>query len=316
MAASAGLHKPCKVAAPFLLRFFPPSMSDLTKGYLLGLAAVVIFGLTLPFTRIAVSELDPYAVSLWRAVVATGVAAIFLVATRQPWPRPSDLARLAATGAGVVLGFPVLSSVAMQWAPAAHGGVVLGALPLATAIMGAVLTGERPAPAFWAWSVIGSSLVIVYALWDGGAELHAADTLLVLAVISAAAGYAIGGDLSRRLGGWQVISWVLVVSLPLTLPLALWRLPELNWQASWPAWGSFLYLAVMSQFAGFFFWNAGLAKGGVAKVGQVQLLQTFVTLAAAALMLGEALTARTLVFAVAVAAAVWFGRKARVVRRG
>ena len=291
-------------------------MSDLTKGYLLGFAGVVIFGLTLPFTRIAVAELDPFAVSLWRAVVATGVAAAFLFATRQPWPERADLKRLAATGAGVVIGFPVFSSVAMQWAPAAHGGVVLGALPLATAIMGALLAGERPSPLFWLWSIAGSALVIVYALWDGGAELHAADTLLVLAVISAAAGYAIGGDLSRRLGGWQVISWALILMLPLTLPAALWRLSGLNWQASWPAWGAFLYLAVMSQFAGFFFWNAGLAKGGVAKVGQVQLLQTFVTLTAAALMLGETLSVRTLAFAVAVAGAVWFGRKARVVRRG
>jgi drug/metabolite transporter (DMT)-like permease len=180
--------------------------------------------------------------------------------------------------------------------------------------MSTIFAGERPSPAFWMWSTLGSTAVIVFALWDGGAALHLADTLLVMAVIAAAIGYAAGGDLSRTLGGWQTISWALVIALPLTLPATLLLLPGVNWQASAPAWSSFVYLALMSQLLGFFAWNKGLATGGVAKVGQIQLLQTFVTIAASAVMLHETISLRTITFALIVAACVWFGRKATVRR--
>ena len=290
------------------------TVSRQTQGYLLGFVAVVIFGLTLPFTRTAVAELDPLFVSIGRTVLAGAVAAALLIVARQPIPRNGDLLRLVSTAWGIVIGFPVLSAIAMQWAPASHGGVVLGALPLATAVMSAIFAAERPSRAFWLWSIAGCAAVIVFALWDGGAALHIADSLLVLAVIAAAAGYAIGGDLSRRLGGWQVICWALVVALPVTVPALLFLLPSTNWSASPAAWNSFVYLALMSQLLGFFAWNKGLALGGVAKVGQVQLLQIFVTIAASALLLGETITVRTPVFAVIVAVCVWFGRNARVAR--
>lgn len=282
------------------------------RGYLHGLVGIVIFGLTLPFTRLAVGELDPIFVSVGRTVVAAGAAALLLTLTRQSWPRRRDWLRLLLTAAGVVLGFPILSAIAMQGAPASHGGVVLGVLPLATAVMASIFARERPSAAFWFWSLAGSLTVVLFALWDGGTALQAADTLLVMAVLSAAMGYAVGGDLSRSLGSWQVICWALVAALPVTLPLVLWRLPGIDWSASWPAWGSFLYLSLMSQFLGFFAWNNGLSLGGVAKVGQVQLLQSFVKLGASALLLGETVTLRTFLFALLVAACVWFGRKAKV----
>jgi drug/metabolite transporter (DMT)-like permease len=284
------------------------------KGYLLGFLGVVIFGLTLPLTRIAVLELDPLFVSIGRTVLAAAAALSILMLTRQPWPSRADVPRLATIAGGVVIGFPVFSAIAMQWVPASHGGVVLGMLPLATAAMSPIFAGETPSRAFWLWAIAGSAFVVIFALWDGGTTAHLADLLLALAILAVAIGYAAGGDLSRRLGGWQVICWALVIALPLTLPVSLTLAVRTDLSASSPAWLSFLYLSLMSQLIGFFAWYQGLAIGGVAKVGQVQLLQIFVTILASALLLGEAITPRAIAFACLVAACVWFGRRAAVTR--
>ena len=287
-------------------------MTDTKRGYLFGFIGVVIFGLTLPFTRIAVAELNPMFAAIARTVVAAAIALPLLLLTRQPKPQRSDLPRIAITILGVVIGFPVLSAIAMTTVPASHGGVVLGSLPLATAAMSTIFAGERPSRAFWLWALAGSAAVITFALRDGGTSVHAGDALLVLAVLAAGMGYAAGGDLSRRLGGWQVICWALVCALPLTVPWLLIMLSTVELHASPKAWGAFLYLSLMSQLIGFFAWNKGLALGGVAKVGQVQLLQIFVTISASALILAEPVTLRSVVFALIVAACVWFGRKAVV----
>lgn len=286
--------------------------SDTTRGYVLGFIGVAIFSLTLPFTHLAVSELNPLFLSLGRTVVAAMVSILILLVTKQPWPSKQDVARLAIVAAGVVFGFPFFSAVAMQTAPASHGSVVLGLLPLATALMSTIFAGERPTLKFWMWSVLGSALVVTYALWDGGAALHGADSLLVLAVIAASMGYAAGGTLSRKLGGWQVICWALVIALPLTLPITLYAANQIHSEVSITSRMCFAYLALMSQLVGFFAWNKGLAIGGVARVGQIQLLQTFMTLLASALLLGETLTLRSLLFAGLVALCVWFGRKSQV----
>jgi drug/metabolite transporter (DMT)-like permease len=187
-------------------------------------------------------------------------------------------------------------------------------LPLATAFMSTIFAGEKPSPKFWGWSILGTCLVITFALWDSGAELHSADILLVLAVLSASMGYAAGGQLARKLGGWQVICWALVFALPITLPITLYLSRDITGQESWIGWGCFAYMGIMSQLVGFFAWNKGLAIGGVAKVGQVQLLQSFMSLLAAATLLGETVSTRMIVFAVLVAGCVWFGRKAQVKR--
>jgi drug/metabolite transporter (DMT)-like permease len=290
-------------------------MKSITRGYLLGFLGVAVFSLTLPLTRLAVREFDPLFLSIGRTVVAALVALPLLLLTQQPRPDSSDLKTLVIIVAGVVLGFPILSSIAMKTAPASHGSVVLALLPLGTAFMSTIFAGERPSRAFWMWSLLGSSTVIVYALWDGGVALHGADSLLVLAVIAAAMGYAAGGHLSRKLGGWQVICWALIVALPVTLPLTYYLSHGVTGQESIQAWGCFGYLGLMSQLIGFFAWNRGLAMGGIAKVGQVQLLQTFMTQLAAGLILGEQLTLRSLFFAFLVAVCVWFGRKAQVLRK-
>jgi drug/metabolite transporter (DMT)-like permease len=287
------------------------NLASTTRGYIFGFIGVAIFSLTLPFTHVAVRELDPVFTAMGRTVVAATAAIIILLVTRQPRPSKQDMVRLMIVAAGVIFGFPLFSAIAMKTATASHGTVLLGLLPLATAFMSTIFAGEKPTQRFWLWSILGSALVVTFALWDGGRELRGADTLLLLAVITASMGYAAGGSLSRKLGGWQVICWALVVALPLTLPITLYTIKDVS-TVSVTSWISFAYLSLMSQLIGFFAWNKGLAMGGVAKVGQVQLLQTFMTLAAAALFFGDAFTPRSVVFALLVALCVWFGRKAQV----
>lgn len=290
------------------------SRSEL-RGLLYGLAGVAIFGLTLPAMRVAVAELDPFFVGLGRSLLAAVLAALALFGSRQPWPTRSDLGLLVVTSLGVVFGFPALSALAMVYGQAGHGGIVLAILPLATAAASVIFAGERPSLGFWLCGLAGSAAVLAYAVLDGAFErvgLGAADLLLVAAIVAASIGYTTGAMLSRRLGGWQTISWVLLLSVPVLAIVVPILSGPINWSASPRAWGGFLYVAIFSQFLGFFFWNKGLALGGIAKVGQVQLLQTFVTLAGAALLAGEEITRLEIGFAVLVVGLVALGRRMRV----
>jgi drug/metabolite transporter (DMT)-like permease len=224
------------------------------------------------------------------------------------------LKALAITAAGVVLGFPLFSSVAMQYVPASHGAIVLGIMPLATALFGALRFGERPSVGFWVAAAIGSGLVVIFALQQGGGQLHVADLALFIAVIAAAMGYAEGGRLAQTMGGQQVIAWALVLSMPLVLPITLWFAWRYGMNASVGAWTGFAYVSIFSMFIGFFFWYKGLALGGIARVGQVQLIQPFLTLLGAAVILGEVLEWRTFLFALAIIAVVAIGRKMAIRR--
>lgn len=283
-------------------------------GLVLGLTGVVIFGLTLPATRAALNGLDPWLIGLGRGLVAAFAAAIVLLATRQKWPPRETWASLAIASAGVVLAFPLLATLAMQYVPAAHGGIVLAILPLATAVAGVISAGERPSKGFWACSIAGTAAVLAFALIEGaGAEgVRTADLLLAAAIVAVAIGYAEGGVLARSMGGWQVICWALVIAAPILLAVLIFMGTPINWSAPASAWAGFLYLALFSQFIGFFAWYQGLALGGVAKVGQLQLLQTFVTLGAAALLLGEQITWIEIGFALLVVALVAAGQRMRV----
>ena len=285
-------------------------------GLVLGLAGVVIFGLTLPATRVSLNGLDPWFIGLGRGVVASGAAIIVLAATRQSWPPKQAWRALVIVAAGVVLGFPLLATLAMQYAPASHGGIVLAILPLATAAAGVISAGERPSAGFWLCSLAGTAAVLVFALIEGAGDagVQRADLLLAAAIICAAIGYAEGGALARSMGGWQVICWALVIAAPILLAVLIVTGTPINWHAPAPAWAGFLYLALFSQFLGFFAWYQGLALGGIAKVGQLQLLQTFVTLGAAALLLGEAITGFEIAFAMVVVALVAAGQRMRVAR--
>jgi len=286
-----------------------------TLGFLLGFVGVVIFGATLPATRLAVGSFDPWFITFARATGAALPAVALLAVLRRRFPR-GQAGLLAIAALALIVGFPGFSSLAMTSVPAAHGGVVLGVLPLATAAAAVLVNGERPSPAFWLLALTGAGLVAAFALRDSAqgwaAGFAAGDIWLAAAAISAALGYAISGRLARQMPGWEVISWALLMALPIAAPLTalLWRADYLAAPVShWTALG---YLAAFSMFLGFFAWNAGLAMGGIARVSQVQLLQTFVTLAISAALLGEAVSLEMLAFALAVSAIVLLGRKARV----
>lgn len=284
-------------------------MQNETKGMLLGLLGVTAFGLTLPATRVAVPYLDPVFIGLGRAVVAAFFAILFLLWFRQKIPSVQHIKKLAIVALGVVVGFPVLTSWAMQYIPASHGGVVLGVLPLATAVIGVLIGNEKPSMRFWLVGVVGSGLVVVYTLLQGAGSLHIADLALLAAIIFAAMGYAVGAKLSKELGGWQVICWALVLTLPFVLLPAILTAPESFSSIPLEGYVSFFYLALVSQLLGFFVWYKGLAIGGIARVSQTQLLQPFITLLASVFLLGEVVNAMTIVFIFLVVCTVWIGKK-------
>jgi drug/metabolite transporter (DMT)-like permease len=285
-----------------------------TKGMVYGLIGVAIFSLTLPFTRLAVAELNPVFIALGRAVVA-GLAAIALMwHLRAPWPTMRQWRGIAVTALGCVVGFPLFTSFAMRHVPASHGAIVVGILPLATAVCGAIRFGERPSAGFWGTAMLGSGIVVAFAMWQGGGRLQLADLALFVAVVAAGIGYAEGGRLSQAMGGQQVISWALILSLPFLLPVTLWSALHYGVAASPQSWFAFAYVSLFSMFIGFFFWYKGLALGGIARVGQVQLLQPFLTLVAASLMLGEVLDWRNLLFAALIIALVVIGRRMPIKR--
>lgn len=283
-------------------------------GLALGFVGVVVFGATLPVTRLALASFDPATITVGRALLAGLAAALLLAATGRRFPR-EHLGPLVVIALCVTVGFPGFMALAMRSVPASHGGVVLGILPLATGLAAAFVAGERPSRRYWLFAVAGAAIVTAFTLRDGLHGLSLGDLHLVLAGVAAAVGYAYSGRLARSMPGWVVISWVLVVALPVMALAILPLVPAVNWQAPARDWAAMLYLGLMSQFAGFFFWNAGMAMGGVARVGQVQLLQTFVTLAVSAVLLGETIDAVTIAAATAVAAVVWLGRTAPVGRR-
>ena len=295
----------------------PAAASDDARGMLLGLIGVAIFSLTLPFTRLAVRELDPLFLTLGRALGAAVLAAGWLRLRRVAWPGRAALWPLAIVALGCVLGFPLLSSSAMRTVPASHGAVLAGMLPLATALYAALRGYERPSKGFWLVALLGSGLVVAFALGQGGGALQKADLLMFGAIVAAAAGYAEGGRLARTLGGQETICWALVLAaVPAAVLLAAFEGDQFGrLGAVGPAsWLGFAYVTTFSMFIGFFFWYRGLALGGVARVGQVQLLQPFLSLAGAALLLDETLTAANVGFALAVIAAVALGRRMQVRR--
>jgi drug/metabolite transporter (DMT)-like permease len=254
-------------------------------------------------------------IALGRAVVAALLSALFLIATRAPWPRREDWLPLAITAGGVVFGFPLFTSVAMRYVEAVHASVIVGVLPLATAAVGALLHRQRPSLGFWACAAAGSVLVVGFALLKSpqGLALHTADVLLLAAMLCAAVGYGYGARLSQRMRAEHVICWALVIALPLTLPFALAARPQ---GALAPAaWWAFGYVAVFSMWIGFFAWYRGLALGGTVRVSQVQLVQPFLSMLFAVPLLGERLDALTLGFALAVIATVFIGKKMPV-RKG
>ena len=291
-----------------------PASGTASRGYALGLLGVAIFALTLPMTRLAVGEasapqLPPAFVTAGRAALAGLLSIAYLRWLGASLPARRHWRSLAVCALGTVVGFPLCLALALRHVDAMHAAVVTGVLPLGTAMAAALALRQRASAGFWACALAGCALVIAFAALRGGGRLSAADALLLAAVASASIGYVAGARVSSVLAAEQVICWVLVLSLPLTLPAML---------ATWPAdaravrpaaWGGFAYVTLFSMWLGFFAWYRGLVMGGVMRVSQVQLLQPFLALLAAVPLLGERLEATTLAFALAVAAVVFLGKR-------
>jgi len=249
----------------------------------------------MPFTRVAVGGLSPLFIGSGRAVVAALLATAALTFTRQRLPRGEQWPRLVVVGGGIVVGFPLLTSYALTSVPASHGAVVIAVLPAATAVMAVLRGHEQPPFAFWVASGLGAVAAIGFAAVQSGgtADLHWSDLLLFGAVLAAAVGYAEGGLLARELGAWQTVSWALVVCLPLMTLLATVSALRHTPDGSAAQWAAFAYLGVVSMFLGFVAWYRGLAIGPMAQVSQVQLVQPVMSIAWAGLLLGEHLSAAT-----------------------
>lgn len=284
-------------------------MDRTLAGLINGMIGVVIFSGSLPATRVAVMQLDPIFLTAARAAIAGFLALALLLIFRQKRPGRSDMVSLTIVALGVVLGFPLLTAFALQHVTSAHSIVFIGLLPLATAIFGVIRGGEQPKPAFWTFSLLGSALVVGFAFSQGFAAAPLGDALMLAAIVVCGLGYAEGARLSRTLGGWQVISWALVISLPIMLVLSIILMPSSFEQIEMPTWLSLAYVSLFSMLIGFVFWYRGLAQGGIAAIGQLQLLQPFFGLALAATLLREPVSLLMLATTLAVILCVAGARK-------
>ena len=260
-------------------------MNKETKGMLIGFIGILIFSLTLPVSKIAVLSFNPYFIAFGRATLA-----------------------------GLVFGFPIFTTIAMIEGSSSHGAVILGMMPLATTVIGVIRFKERPSLGFWLVSFLGAALVVVYALLKSSGDFTYIDGLLVAGGICACVGYVEGGELSRKLNPRAVISWALVISLPITIVMSYFTFGVQYIDAGLMAWTILIYLSLFPMFIGFFFWYEGLAVGGIARVSQVQLIQPFCTLVAASILLGDSLTIVNLVFAFLVVSTVILGKRMLVKR--
>lgn len=258
------------------------------KSWIYGGIGVLIFAGSLPMTQLAVNQLNPWLVTGLRGVIAGAIALILLKTRQQPIPTGKQWKILAVIAAGVVLGFPLLTALALQYVSSAHSVVFLGLLPLCTSLFSALREKHIPGPLFWCFAVVGSACVVGYAISQITATSLVGDALMLAAIITCGLGYAEGAALSRKLGGWQVICWALVVSLPVLLPLTVVLLPAAHLQnIHFSTIAGLVYVTLFSMLIGFFFWYQGLALGDTAKISQLQLLQPFIALGLSALIMGD-----------------------------
>ncbi|MGY4628716.1 DMT family transporter [Bradyrhizobium sp. USDA 4486] len=284
-------------------------MQSAGSGWGSGILGVIIFSGSLPATRVAVGGFSALFLTSTRAIIAALIGAAVLFLLRQARPERKDLASLAIVSIGVVVGFPLLTALALQHTTSAHSIVFIGLLPLSTAIFAVLRGGERPQPLFWLFAVLGSATVSGFAMSSDGSASLTGDLLMVAAIVLCGLGYAEGAALSRRLGGWQVISWALLLALPLMVPVAALTSP-LAWNdVGAPAWIGLAYVSVFSMFLGFIFWYRGLAIGGIARVGQLQQLQPFFGLALAGLLLHEPVAWSMIAATALVVVCVFFARR-------
>lgn len=273
-------------------------MNNATRGWMNGFVGMVIFAGSLPATRAAIEGFPPTFLTCARASIAAVLGLGLLLLLGQRRPERSELPSFGLVALGVVVGYPLLSALALQHISSAHSIVVLGLLPLITAIMGVLRGAANPRPAFWIFSVMGSAFIVGYAAHGEVQSSVRGDLLMLAAIVLCAIGYTEGARLTRRFGGWQVISWALVLALPVMLPLAILTTPTSFFHIGAPAWAGLIYVSLFSMLLGFVFWYRGLALGGIAAVSQLQLLQPFLGLTLAAVLLHETVNPEMLIASV------------------
>ncbi|MBL4645429.1 MAG: DMT family transporter [Rhizobiales bacterium] len=283
-------------------------MNRIGHGWINGFIGVLIFSASLPATRVAVMGFDPIFLTSVRATIAALLALVLLTINREKRPDREQIVPLIIVTFGVVIGFPLLTALALQHITASYSIVFIGLLPLSTAIFAVLRAGEQLRKPFWVFSYLGSLLVAGFAMTQGVDTSPLGNIYMVAAIIVCGLGYAEGAKLSRILGGWQVISWALILALPAMAPLAIYTMPDTFVDVGQASWIGLIYVSVFSMLIGFVFWYRGLAQGGIAAVGQLQLLQPFFGLVLAAILLHEPIGWATLAVTTAVVLCV-FGAK-------
>lgn len=279
------------------------------------LLGVVLFSFSLPLTKVAVGGFDPFFVAMARAVIAGTLALALLGLRRVPWPGARYRRPLLYTSLGAVFGWQILMGLALQRTTAAHAAVIAAFMPLTTALIAVSRARERVSGQFWLAAMTGTAALVGFALTRGGGAGAdpVADVLVVGAVLFSSWCYVEGATLTREMPGWQVISWVVVVALPLTVPAALllWLGASSTPTPTPSQWAALLGLGVSSMYLAFFAWYRGLATAGIAHAGQTQQLQPLLTLLWAALFLGETVTLATVAAAIVVIASVAWAQRSR-----
>ena len=288
------------------------TFSNETKGMLIGVIGITMFSLTLPFTQMAVKEMSPFFVAFSRATIAGFCALILLILGQYKLPTKNQIKRLIIIAIGIVYGFPIFTSMAMTTLPSSHSGIVLGILPLSMSVLAAIRYKEKASFAYWITSIIGASLVITYAFIDNNGFLIKEDLWLLFAILFVSVGYSEGGNLSKEMGSIAVVSWALVLTLPFNI-IATYFFYETSFSSvSLQALISLSYVGLFSMYIGFFFWYKGIAIGGISRVGQVQLIQPFLTIVAAFFLTNEKITFLNILFALMVLVVIIIGRKTKI----
>jgi drug/metabolite transporter (DMT)-like permease len=272
---------------------------------------IILFSLTVPFTRIAALETSPEAIIFLRLIGASFVSLIFIVI--DGWIPPKKIwGTIATTAIGSVIGFASFTAFALKQVPSSHAAVGLAAMPIVTAAYSTIRDRINPGLKFWLFAALGTLLSFSFFFFMNIDQLGHGDFLLVMAVFSASLGYVEGGRMSRIHGGRRIMTWSIVATLPISIPLAIYYFSHFHFQAkslSISAWLSILYLAVVSQSTGMFLWFRVLAIGPMEKIALVQLLQPFFTLLASIIFLSENVLWATWVIAFLVAACIMGANK-------
>lgn len=272
---------------------------------------VVAFSLTFPATAWGLEGFGPWSLIAVRSILAAAVAGACLLVLRVAPPERRHWLGLAVVGAGVVLGFPLLTTLALRTSTTAHAAVVVGLLPLTTALLSALRVGTRPSRTFWIAALAGAAAVIAFTVQQSGGALTSADAYLFAALLVCAAGYTEGGRLAREMPGWRVIGWALVLCLPLTVPMAAVALSYEPVHLTAHSVTGMLWVAIGSQFLGLVVWYRGMAAIGIPKASQLQLAQPLLTLVWSVLLLGEHLPVAAPLTAAAVLVCIAVTQRAR-----